>query len=132
LCIHIAKKHANSTVVKCLMSSSLRNALIRAVLKEVECEIQHLCKGSMLQQHAVDDLCGLLLTDCVAEWNARAPLFISVLRTLVGANVSDSRIAFMGSSLLFAKNPTMSRIHYATGLILDKSGCTDQVRCVCE
>lgn len=113
------------------MSSWLRKDLIRAVLKEVECEIQHLCKGSILQQHGVDDLCSLLLTDCVAEWNDKANLFITVLRALAGPNVSDNRLAFMGSSLLFARNPTMSRVHYATGLILDRSGCTDQVRCVC-
>lgn len=86
----------------------------------------------MLQQHGVDDLCSLLLTDCVLEWNDKAPLLITVLRALLGPNISENRLAFMGSSLLFARNPTMSRVHYATGLILDRSGCTDQVRCVCE
>ncbi len=135
--VDIAHNRSASTIAKAFLASSLRDAIVTEVLKNLENECKTLCRKqqSCLQHHGYTDVIDIAWHEILSEWQLLAPLFMQILLTVLKANTKqpdkvECLAGFIGSSLLFGRCQRMSRVQYMIGVMLDNSGVTNEVSTV--
>lgn len=116
------------------MKSRLREAIVIEVLSAVDNECRLLCRKhqSCLQQTGITDLQDISFHEIIEEWQQLAPLFLSILQTVLKVvkkttDKSETLTGFLGSALLYGRSQRMSRVPYMLGLTLDGGGATNEV-----
>lgn len=85
ICANIANNRAASTIAKSIMKSRLREAVVTEVLSAVDDECRLICRKhqSCLQQTGITDLQDISFHEIIEEWQQLAPLFLSILQTIL-------------------------------------------------
>ena len=121
-------------ISKAIFAQDGLNKLLQELfLKKVNSDCKSLgkSKSPVLKNKSPHELASLELSDIPVSWEQESSLFVPVLKAVTGVSPDQklpADVVFGGATLLRHRSREMSQLHYATGLILDHGGATDEVK----
>jgi hypothetical protein len=134
----IANSRNEKAIARALYAGNFKHHFHELVNETIASEAQKLCSSvdkSCLQHKEAKDVIDIDWGKIILEWQSRAPVFKSFLTSATVNRRSnndhpercDPFIAMAGSILLYNRNPAMSLVQQAVGLVLDHGGVTKEV-----
>ena len=127
---------SDKTIVN-LLYPDMQEYICSKVLADLDKQVDKISSTkfpSLLRDSMPDSLQNLDWASVVGEWKEHANILYCFVETVCLSKMDKKlskphypAIGFAGSVMLFSRNPVLSRVQHAIGLVMDQLGATDEV-----